>query len=124
MAHTAGPWTLVRDPKRGVAIQTKFGFSIAYVQLVGTDLEDGLANAQVIVAAPDMFAKLKQIFAGMMCSCALQPFVDGPVPCETCQIGAVIAKAEGRPPESARPCGCDPGESHICERHSREAVQR
>lgn len=31
------------------------------------------------------------------CTCKFQPYVGGPIPCVTCQVKAIIAKAEGRP---------------------------
>lgn len=55
-----------------------------------------LAAANLFAGAPVMLAKLQEIHCGMACSCKLQHFVDGPVPCPTCQIGAVVALAEGR----------------------------
>lgn len=42
----------------------------------------------------DYHAKLVAIFDGMACSCRLQPFVNGPVPCPTCQLGALIGRSK------------------------------
>jgi hypothetical protein len=58
-------------------------------------LDSNDAHARLIAAAPDLLAALKEIHGGMACSCNLQHFVNGPVPCPRCRIGAVIAKAEG-----------------------------
>jgi hypothetical protein len=101
--HTPGPWRAVPNPMRDdglfVVRDRRAGEIENYPgelppAIVGFQLPH--ADAYLIAAAPDMLAKLREIHAGMVCSCRLQHFVDGPVPCETCQIGAVVAKAEGR----------------------------
>jgi hypothetical protein len=95
--HTPGPWALHID---GLAV---FGAGPDRQQVIDADVcspnlsqEERKANARLIASAPRMLAKLKDIHYHMACTCRLEPLVDGPVPCETCQLGAVIAQAEGR----------------------------
>jgi len=53
------------------------------------------AHRALLAAAAELLAMLKA-HGPKACSCRLQPFVDGPVPCPTCQVATVIAKAEVR----------------------------
>lgn len=55
-----------------------------------------LENARLIAAAPELFKALKEQVAGMMCVCKLNPLVGQPVPCRTCELNVLIAKAEGK----------------------------
>jgi hypothetical protein len=105
-AQTPGPWrwmnddTLVADYSRRTVVMT--GGRAGTLQTCGTNgrlrqLRADEPNARLIAEAPNLLATLKDIHAHRACSCRLEPLVNGPVPCETCQIGNVIAKAEGRP---------------------------
>lgn len=113
--HTRGPWELRRDPRRGVSIVSMGGGietnSIAYVQFAGTDLADGLANANLIAAAPDLLKACKEyreacaaamrVLAAMCSDAAINAWRD-----ELKQLGiadgfgvrgeVAIAKAEGK----------------------------
>lgn len=92
--HTPGPWALVIEPGSHVIVTRTRGYTLRVID--DSPRDEAYANARLIAAAPELLAKLQEIHGGMACSCRLQPLVGGPVPCPTCQIGAVIAKAEGR----------------------------
>lgn len=89
--HTPGPWAVEHGINDFDIVVTRDGRAPA--RLCG--YIERAADADLIAAAPDMLAMLKKIRGALACSCKLQPLVDGPVPCPTCQISAVIAKAEG-----------------------------
>lgn len=91
-AHTPGPWTEGQEGNPCVYGPDGRGDDSGLIAHVFK----GRGNVRLIAAAPEMLAELKKIHARSVCSCRLEPLVDGPVPCATCQTGAVIAKAEGR----------------------------
>lgn len=107
--HTKGPWR-ARSTGRDVVIEADDpnGVSAAPLQIgviscgdfadaTGTAKRVNDANARLIVAAPTMIAKLRQI-AGECCECDGATEVDG-VPCSICKdVREVIAAAEGRQP--------------------------
>lgn len=57
--------------------------------------QEGLANARLIAAAPEMLQMLKRDSNNTACVCRLNPLVGGPVPCQTCQRNTLIIKAGG-----------------------------
>ena len=107
-AHTPGPW--MQGPTDGIGQRGRLivvdatGAKVADCEADKVDgglnftrpLPEDTANARLIAMAPDLLSKLREIHSGMVCSCHLEHYVDGPVPCVTCQIGAVVAKAEGQ----------------------------
>ena len=121
VSHTPGPWHFDPgdggDASVGLAptppsvfheVQDGSGevVEIAYLKIPwsgvipgpdgGSDtLGDVAANGALLAAAPDLLTKLKEIHSGMACSCRLEHFVGRTPPCATCQILAVIQKAEG-----------------------------
>lgn len=58
--------------------------------------EDRMSRAKLICAAPEMLGALKEVANGMVCVCKLNPYAGKEVPCRTCRLNAVIARAEGR----------------------------
>jgi hypothetical protein len=95
---TPGPWMTIEN-RTNTSIATgnyiDGGRQIAFV--AGSPTKPfRRANATLIAAAPGMYAALKDIAAKQMCVCKLNPLVDGPVPCETCKLNELIARAEGR----------------------------
>jgi len=93
-AHTPGPWYVAADRNIAGMIRIE-SHQDGYVADVRGGFADDVPNANLIAAAPTLLAKLKEIHGAIACSCRLEPFVDGPVPCKTCQILAVIQAAEG-----------------------------
>jgi hypothetical protein len=101
---TPGPWVLVPDPKQGVGIQARAGHPsaahIAYVQFIGTDLEDGLANARLIAAAPELLQ-----FVAAFAACPTEGEIPGHWSDKAAMdrmirtARAIVAKADGRPAE-------------------------
>ena len=91
-AHTPGPW---RRTKGVLGVQGPKGKLILCIDDFGLTKDECVANANLIVAAPDLLAWLKSTFAKQGCDCNIHVQMGWPVPCQTCQIGALIAKAEG-----------------------------
>lgn len=94
--HTPGPWSIVRRDGNRVDINSApdetpewQGLAQVWVRMEdeAEDCEDGLANARLIAAAPDLLAALKA--AEHFIGAGYQPpeLVD--------QISAAIRKAEG-----------------------------
>lgn len=54
------------------------------------------ANARLIATSPELLGWARTEFASRVCVCKLNPLVGGPVPCQTCQLESLIAKAEGK----------------------------
>ena len=103
MSHTPGPWRVGNGGGAIVADADPTGTVPAYPagrEYYGSDflVAESVAagNRELIAAAPELLAELKKIHSRSACTCRLEPLVDGPVPCTTCQMAAVIAKAEGR----------------------------
>lgn len=97
--HTPGPWTYKEiTSDLGGEVVSNDG-QIARVWWVrhpsGTPVPTN-ENGQLIAAAPDLLAALKD-FYDEECHCAEEP-VPKTTPCVQCVAGAAIAKAEGRKP--------------------------
>jgi hypothetical protein len=94
--HTKGPW-MVSEAVPGAIVPCHDTGE----NLLGTDSE-GYAivmapqDAILMAAAPELLAAIKEIDTRTMCVCKLNPFVGGPIPCQTCKLKALIEKAEGR----------------------------
>lgn len=66
--HTPGPWAIGGLDRRGFreidsesADRSWYGFAEVAVMLDGAPSEEGLANARLIAAAPDMLAELQRL---------------------------------------------------------------
>lgn len=55
------------------------------------ELEQRRKSHEALVAA------LREVHAGMACSCRLEKYVGGAAPCQTCRVGAALALAEATP---------------------------
>lgn len=99
--HTAGPWTVVdrfnNDDHDDKLCGIEGGGDEFIIAEVCGDVPDCNRNAHLIAAAPDLLAELRKIFASQNCICKLIPFIGEKPPCETCKLGMLIAKAEGKP---------------------------
>lgn len=95
---TPGPWELVAEGHRLSVWAEGHGFVHTHkapeVNPEATSVAN--ANSRLIATAPELLVMLKEVFGGMMCICKLSPLAGMPVPCQTCRIKSVIAKAEGR----------------------------
>ena len=139
MAPTPGPWRLHfdEDHVRHIKTDTTPGSLMCDMQYYPW-CPDNLDDWHLIAAAPDLLAALRKAedsLDHLWAAIGDRLLAKGPLALEYAQdmvqrvcrareeANAAIAKAEGRSTqrESAQPCGCDPGEKYLCERHLNEA---
>ncbi len=116
--HTPGPWKAGKgvedDETRCFVTQDIEGkppFLIAEIQngAPGDCLETEEANARLIAAAPDLLNALKVL----VLTPHIVAYLKANDPKSLEQLQKAIHRAEP-PPESAQPCGCDPGANWRC----------
>lgn len=94
VTHTAGLWTLTRDPAfpAEIAVDAVVNGTIIHIALVHgvTTDEETQANAALILAAPDLLAGAKAMLA------AFGSNVPYWLRAEAIALEAAVAKAEGR----------------------------
>lgn len=56
--HTLGPWTIEQRPGRKISIHAETWGHLGEIYQTETTKEEGLANAHLIAAAPDMYDAL------------------------------------------------------------------
>lgn len=134
VGHTPGPWRVDESfslpsviapcfPKGAKCVAVVYGDAVLLARV--PDSLDGLrlADARLIAAAPDLLACCKQL-VGFIGLCPTMPISATSLTQILEQFDAAVAKAEPAPVrESARPCGCDPGESYTCAQHRGSDVQ-
>lgn len=95
MSYTKGPWEIARYTNHvGFSIWADGAGCIAE-RWYPSEREDAPieANSKLIACAPEMAEMLLNEFGRESCVCKLNPFVDGPVPCNTCQKKELLKKA-------------------------------
>lgn len=94
-SYTPGPWTIKRSPggrKVHISGGHWFKFARVWVSVMGETSDEGLANAGLIVAAPDLLEAAKLALDEMQRTIATRDAFTDAVDA----LDAAIAKAEGR----------------------------
>lgn len=60
MTHTPAPWRLAKEPPKCGLTVTLYGFGPKTLGTIHTGSDEYMANARLIVAAPDLLASLKE----------------------------------------------------------------
>jgi hypothetical protein len=97
--HSPGPWTLKRSPggrKVHISGDHWFKFARVWVSVGGVTSDEGLANANLIVAAPDLLAALKDAMRSSRKDFEAGRDGDRKHQKAYAEQFAAIAKAEGR----------------------------
>lgn len=123
--HTPGPWFVfgnghcVGGPRTDAHPHEPTTAGIAMCSMAARNEEENRANAQLISAAPDLLAALKEAewrgsdFAEMP-ACPLCYAREGTDHATDCKLAAAIADAEGRPhPNPSTPAAAGEGKSDV-----------
>ena len=88
MSYTPGPWTTEQRPRRKINIHALTWGHLAEVYQTTSTKEEGLANARLIAAAPELYEALKAARENLHSGESAIPAANDVVE----QIDAVLAK--------------------------------